>query len=96
MNFCDTKLARFLRSTSARAETDGAVGLEPMETGENTKECCGLSEWEQPGDNASLHRLTSIVPGMVGGGSFWGAASSLRLASTRPRSANDAKVLVLC
>ncbi|TWW71736.1 Phosphofurin acidic cluster sorting protein 2 [Takifugu flavidus] len=34
---------------------DGAVGLEPMETGENTKECCGLSEWEQPGDNASLH-----------------------------------------
>lgn len=50
---------------------DGAVGLEPMETGENTKECCGLSEWEQRGDNASLHRLASIVPGMVGkGGSF--------------------------
>lgn len=45
---------------------DGAVGLEVMETGENTKECCGLSEWEQPGDNASLHRLASIVPGMGG------------------------------
>lgn len=79
MNFCDTKFARFLRSTSARAEMDGAVGLELMETGENTKECCGLSEWEQPGDNASLHRLASIVPGM-GGGSFrlclvWGGKS---------------------
>lgn len=43
---------------------DGAVGLEPMETGEDTKECGGLSEWEPPGDNANLHRLASIVPGM--------------------------------
>lgn len=68
MNFCHTKVARFLRSTSARAEMDGAVGLEPMGTGENIKECCGLCEWEQPGDNASLHRLASIVPGMVWGG----------------------------
>lgn len=46
------------------------VGLEPAETGQNTKECDTLSEWEQPGDNASLHRLASIVPGRRESSSF--------------------------
>lgn len=45
------------------AGMDGVVGLEPVETGQNTKECGALSEWEQPGDNAGLHRRASIVSG---------------------------------
>lgn len=50
------------------AGMDGVVGLEPVETGKNTKECGALSEWEQPGDNSSLHRRASIVSGDGGGG----------------------------
>lgn len=49
------------------AGMDGVVGLEAVETGQNTKECGSLSEWEQPGDNTSLHRRASIVSGDRGG-----------------------------
>lgn len=84
VNFCKTKFARFLRSTSAqRAEMNGAVGLEPMETGEHKKNAADCPSGSSPETMPAFTGSLPLCQGW-GGGSFrlclvWGGKVVLSL-----------------